>query len=230
MTRILLPALAILFVVPAHAAERRYTVTDFDRIRVEGPFVVTMVTGKPPSAVASGSGQALERVSIDVQGRTLRISPNRSAWGGYPGESSGRVEIAVSGHELRAASVNGSGRLAVDEVEAMRFDIAVTGSGTLSVGRVEADRLFVSLLGSGGISLAGKVESLTAAISGSGDLDAGGLTAEQAEITADTAGTIAVIVIETAEVTATGSGDTSIHGSPSCDVKARGVGAVLCGD
>lgn len=230
MTRIMLATvLAFALCVPAHAAERRYTVTDFDRIRVEGPFIVTVVTGKPPSAVASGSNQALDRVSIDVQGRTLRVSPNRSAWGGYPGESPGRTEIAISGHELRAAAVNGSGRLDINAVEAMRFDVAVAGSGTLSVGRVTADKLIVSLLGSGRISLAGKAESVSAAVSGSGDLDAAALIAEQAEITADTAGTIAVTVTETAEVTATGSGDTVIQGSPSCKVKARGIGAVACG-
>lgn len=230
MIRIMLAALALTLCVPAHAAERRYTVTDFDRIRVEGPFIVTMVTGKPPSAVASGSSQALDRVSIDVEGRTLRISPNRSAWGGYPGESPGPTDIAISGHELRAATVNGSGRLVIDKVKAMRFDVAVTGSGALSVAGVKADKLFVSLLGSGRISLAGKVESVTAAISGSGDFEAAGLTAEQAKITADTAGAIAVTVTETADVTATGSGDTTIHGSPSCKVKSRGVGAVACGN
>lgn len=230
MNRIMLAALAITVAAPAQAAERRYTVTDFDRVRVDGPFVVTLATGKAPSATAAGSSQALDRVSIDVEGRTLRISPNRSAWGGYPGEGTGRVEILVTGHELRAASVNGSGRLVIDEVEAMRFDAAVTGSGGLEIARVAADNLFVSLLGSGRIAIGGTAEKLTAAISGSGDLDARALTAEQAEVNADTAGTIAVTVSETAEVNATGSGDTTIHGSPACDVNARGIGLVACGD
>lgn len=31
---------AALLAMPAHAAERRYSITDFDRIVVEGPFVV----------------------------------------------------------------------------------------------------------------------------------------------------------------------------------------------
>src|SRR3546814_8890037 len=121
MNRIMLAALALTATAPAQAAERRYTVTDFDRIRVDGPFVVTLATGKSPSATASGGSRALERVAIDVEGRTLRISPNRPPWGGYPGEQRGPVEIVVTGHDLRAASVNGSGRLVIDEVEAMRF-------------------------------------------------------------------------------------------------------------
>src|SRR3546814_16438132 len=123
MNRIRLAALALTATAPAQAAERRYTVTDFDRIRVDGPFVVTLATGKSPSATASGGSRALERVAIDVEGRTLRISPNRSAWGGYPGEQRGTVEIVVTGHDLRPASVKRSGRLLIDAFEAMPFDV-----------------------------------------------------------------------------------------------------------
>jgi len=229
MKRIMIVGLAVTLATPAQAAERRYTVTDFERIQVEGPFIVTMTTGKSPSAVASGSRQAFDRVSVEVEGRTLRIRPDRSAWGGYPGEQPAPVEIAVTGHQLRSASLNGSGRLAIDDVEAMRFDAAVTGSGNLALGHVEADNLVLGLLGSGSMEIGGKVETLTAAISGSGNLDARALSAEQAEINADTAGTVNVTVTETAELNATGSGDTTIHGSAACDVKARGVGRIVCG-
>lgn len=88
----ILPALALAaLAAAAPAAERRHTVTDFDRVHVEGPFEVTLATGRPSSAVVSGSPAAIERVSIEVQGRVLRIRPNRSAWGGYPGEGAGPV-------------------------------------------------------------------------------------------------------------------------------------------
>ena len=53
MNRIMLAALAITVAAPAQAAERRYTVTDFDRVRVDGPFVVTLATGwrRHPTAI-----------------------------------------------------------------------------------------------------------------------------------------------------------------------------------
>src|SRR3546814_11724828 len=127
----MLSALAITATAPAQSAERRYTVTDFDRIQVDGPFVVTLATGKSPSATASGGSRALERVAIDVEGRTLRISPNRSAWGGYPGEQRGPVAIVVTGHDLRAASVNWSGRLVIDEVRSAESRVGNTGVSTV---------------------------------------------------------------------------------------------------
>ena len=41
--------------LPAAAAERSYTLTSFDRIRVEGPFAVDLVTNRSPFARATGS-------------------------------------------------------------------------------------------------------------------------------------------------------------------------------
>jgi hypothetical protein len=48
---------------------------------------------------------------MEVQGRTLRIRPNRSAWGGYPGEGAGPLKIELSTHGLRGASVSGAGSI-----------------------------------------------------------------------------------------------------------------------
>ena len=225
----MLAAFAAALASPLAAAERRHSVTDFDRVQVDGPFEVTLATGRPSSALVTGSQQAIERVSLDVQGRTLRIRPNRSAWGGYPGEGSGPVKIVLGTHGLRAASVSGSGTLGIDRAEAMRFDVAVSGSGRIAVGSVKADNLAIGLLGSGQIELGGAVKELRATIQGSGDLKAAGLTAEDARVNSDTAGTIELAVRRTADVTATGPGDTRIIGSPACMVKALGSGRVACG-
>ena len=215
---------------PAAAAERRYTVTDFDRIQVEGPFQVTLTTGKGPSASASGDTRALDRVSVEVQSRTLKIRPNRSAWGGYPGQQSGPIKLTVSTHDLRGATLIGSGSLAIDKAEAMKFDAALSGSGRIAIGSVEADALTLGLLGGGKLMLGGKAKTVRATISGSGDLEAAGLRSEDAEINADTSGNIALAVRRAAKITATGAGNVAIDGSPACTVSNRGAGTVSCGN
>lgn len=230
MNRIMLAALALAAAAPAVAAERRYTVTDFDRIQVEGPFRVTLNTGKAGSAIARGSQQSLDRVSIAVQGRVLRVRSNRSGSGGYPGESTGPIEIALTTHGLRAATLTGAGSLTVDKAKTMRFDLAVSGSGSVTVGTLEADDVIIGLLGSGSISIGGKAERLRATVQGAGSLDAGALQVEHAEINSDTAGNVLAAVSGAAKVTATGPGDTRISGSPACTVKALGAGRVSCGD
>src|SRR3954465_1955251 len=96
MMRTALFALLLTAAAPAAAAERNYPVTDFDRIQVEGPYEVTLVTGGASAARGIGSDAALEGVTVEVQSGLLRIHPNRSAWGGYPGDKAGPVKIAVS--------------------------------------------------------------------------------------------------------------------------------------
>ena len=229
MNRIMLAALAGAIASPLSAAERRHSVTDFDRVQVDGPFQVTLATGRSNSAVVTGSADAVERVSIDVQGRTLRIRPNRSAWGGYPGEGVGPVQIALATHDLRAASVSGSGSISIDKARSMRFDLAVSGSGRITLGNVEADTLTLGLLGSGRIEIAGRAKELRATIQGNGDLRAEKLLVEDARVNADTAGFVEVSVRRSADVTATGPGDTRIIGKPACLVKSLGSGRVACG-
>ena len=221
--------LALAAAAPAHAEERRYTISSFDRIQVDGPFEVTLATGRASSAVAVGSSQGIERLSLEVQGRTLRIRQNRSAWGGYPGQAPGAVKIAVSTHELRGAELSGPGSLAIDKARGLRFDLARIGSGRLNVGGIEADHLVVGMMGSGRISIAGKAKELTATIKGSGDFDAKALTAEGAKINAETAGTISVGVRRSANVTSLGQGETTILGNPACTIQALGSGGVACG-
>ena len=214
---------------PAGAAARRYPVTDFDRVEVDGPYPVTLRTGLTAGARVEGSAEAIERVSVDVQGTMLRVRRNRSAWGGYPGEGTGPVAVTLTTRDLRTATVIGSGSLDVDKVRGLRVDISVSGNGRLSVGAVDSDNLIVGLLGGGRITLAGRTKQLKATVQGSGDLAASGLRADDAQIASDTAGKVAVAVARTARVTATGPGDVEIVGSPTCNVEAKGSGQIICG-
>lgn len=229
MTRILFALLALVaLAAPAAAAERRYSVTDFDRVVVEGPYIVRLVAGRPSSAVANGSQAALDRVSIDVSSRTLRIRRNRNHWGGNPGAQEGPLEIALATRTLRSARVIGPGRFELDRAEGLRVDLIVEGSGTLRVVEVEADNLSLGLAGAGRIEVAGTVETLTADIQGTGDLAGAALVAEQARITTTTTGTIAVTVRRSADVNALGLGEVTILGTPACTLRGPNASLVTC--
>ena len=86
MTRFVAPLLALsALAAPAFAEDRHYAIEDFDRVIVEGPYIVHLVTGRATSAIAHGSREALDRMSLDVQGQMLRIRRNRGAWSGGSG-------------------------------------------------------------------------------------------------------------------------------------------------
>ena len=213
---------------PAAAAERRYSVTDFDRVVVEGPYIVRLSAGRSSTAVASGSQGALDRVSIDVSGQTLRIRRNRNYWGGNPGAHEGPLEIDLTTRGLRSARVIGPGRLELDRAEGLRVDLVVEGSGTLSVAEIAADNLSLGLAGAGRIELAGTTETLTADIQGTGDVAAASLEAETARITTTTTGTIALAVRREVEVNALGLGEVRILGTPACNLRGPNAALVSC--
>jgi hypothetical protein len=130
---------ALTLAAPAAAATRNFGIDTFDKIRVEGPYSVTLATGVAPYARASGKPAALDSVSMDVEGHTLIVRANRASWGGYPGESKGPVEIAIGTHELTGAWLNGAGGLKIDRVKGLLFQLSVQGSGTASIGRADVE-------------------------------------------------------------------------------------------
>lgn len=233
MKKLFLPLLplaaGLLMSTPAAAAERRFMVVDFDRVRVEGPYQVEMVTGGPSLAVATGPLAALDRVSMEVQGTTLHIRPNRSAWGGNARDAAGPIAIRIATRTLRAAVVTGGGALAIKGAKNLRIDLTLSGSGRIDVAGVDADLLAVILTGSGKIGLAGKARQVRASVEGSGDLEAAGLRADDVDIGANTVGAIAITAVRTAKVRANGSGETLISGSPACTVSGLAAGNVRCG-
>lgn len=228
LIRNLAALLALSAAVPALGAERGFTVTGFDRIRVEGPYRVTVATGTAPAARATGAQRALDSVSIRVDGRTLSIRRD-SSWGGYPGESDGPVTIAIATPALTGATLNGGGSLTIDRMRGAQITLFAAGSGEIAIGRVETDMLNAAVAGSGGIRIAGTAATARIVVRGSGDVAAEGLSASDAEVTSDGAGTVTLAARRSAKVTATGTGTVTVTGDPACTVHATGSGTVSCG-
>ncbi len=217
--------------VPANAADRRFPITDFDRIVVEGPYVVRVVTGRTTSAMAEGTTAALDRLSLDVNGQTLRIRRTSGAvgWTARSGAQEGTPVIEVTTRNLRSVRLIGPANVEIDRVQGLRVDLVVQGSGRLRVEEAAADNLSIGLAGSGIIELDGEVESLTADIQGTGNVAASGLTAENASVTAVTNGTVALNVTRAANVTALGLGQVTITGPAACNIRGANASLVSCG-
>jgi hypothetical protein len=215
---------------PAAAAEQRYSLTDFDRVVIEGPYQVRLATGVATSGRATGSRAALDRLSMEVQGTTLRVRPNRSYWGGYPGQAADPPPtIQLTARSLRSISVSGSARLSVDKARAPRLDLLLAGNGSLEIDAIDTDTLGLTMLGSGRASLAGHAKQAKLNVQGTGEIAAAGLRVDDLQLTAETAGPVAVAAMRSAKVRSTGAGAVTIGGSPACTVEALGSGEVRCG-
>ena len=225
---IVLLALASLPVAAATpATQRTYSVSGFDRIRIDGPYRVELRTNVAPYARASGTPASLDDVSIKVEGRTLVVRSGGSGWGGYPGEGRGPVTIEVGTHDLSAAYVNGAGALAVDRVKGLGFEMSIQGSGIASVGEVEVDQMKVGVSGAGTIRMAGRVGKLTSTIRGTSTFEADRLEVKDAVIGAEGPSTVRTQVTNSAKVDATGLASVTLTGEPACTVIAKGSASVV---
>ncbi|MEO9131581.1 MAG: head GIN domain-containing protein [Sphingomonas sp.] len=231
-----LPPFALAFALfvasaPALAAERTYSIGSFDRIRVEGPFDVRLMTNASPGASAEGDPKATQELDIRVEGTTLIIRAGLSGWGEQPrAGATGAPVISVSTGMIRRVTVIGGGRLTIaGPLRGQRIDLSLTGSGSLAVSGIEADQLFVTLLGSGDIALAGKAAKVNLNTSGPGTIAAARLTASDLILRLDGNGETHATALYTADVTTTGIGAATVYGKPACTVKAVAGGPVSCG-
>ena len=220
-------AALLLLAAPAWAAERTYSVTSFDRVRVDGPYQVSLKTNVAPFAKASGAQASLDAVSVKVEGRTLVIRANPSAgWGGYPGEGRGPVTIELGTHDLSTAWINGPGALFIDKVKGLSFDLAVQGAGVMRIDGADVDQLRIGLSGSASTQLSGRAAKMTATVRGTSTLDAETLAVKDAVIGAEGPATIRASVSGTAKVDALGLASVALAGAPSCTVKSQGSASV----
>jgi hypothetical protein len=226
--RLALAAIAMIG-APAAAATRTYSVTSFDKVRIEGPYAVTLRVGPGGSAVANGDVRAIDRLSVEVSNRVLIVRTSKSGWGGWSGDNPGTLALSLTSPNIVAASVAGSGSIAIDRAKAQRFDLVVSGAGSADIAAVEADRLIASLIGAGTIRVAGKASQVRATVQGSGSIDAMKLAADDLELTVAGPGGAQFAARRTAKVTTSGSGDVIVTGDAACTVASAGSGQVRCG-
>ena len=219
-------ATALTLAAPANAASRNYGVSGFTKIRVDGPFKVTVATGVAPFAKASGATVALDRVAVDVRGDTLVVHASTSSWGGYPGSDTGLVEVTIGTHDLSNAWVNGAGSLAIDQVKGLSFALSVQGAGSAEIGDVRVDQMNVGLVGTANAKLAGEAKKLTALVRGISSLDAGALRTSDAKVGAEGAATVNANVSNAVSVDANGTATIRFAGRPSCTTKVKGSTSV----
>lgn len=214
---------------PAFAEDRRYAIEDFDRVIAEGPYVVHLATGRTTSAIAHGSREALDRMSLDTQGQMLRIRRNRSAWAGGTGPDPGIVTIDLVTRSVRSVRLIGPVRFDAVNVRGLRVELSVEGSGTLRATGLNADALSLALLGAGTLDIAGAARTFAGTFQGTGDLAAPGLVAHNATINSTTSGAVALTVNGPAAVTNNGVGNVRILGRPVCTISGSAADQVRCG-
>lgn len=229
MRYLLLAAMLIAWSGTAAAADRIYAVASFERIRVEGPYQVTLATGKSPQARASGEARAIEQLTVTLEGQTLIIRARPQAVGEVPIRPSAPLIVTVQTPLLRSASVRGGGRLTLSGMKAERVDLSVNGAGALDAAGIETDQLGATIIGAGTMRLAGRAGRAWLQLQGPGSYDATGLIANDLNVRSEGTGDTHAAARYTATIAASGLGSVIVDGKAACTVKSSGGGVISCG-
>ena len=209
---------------PGRAAERHFAVSGFEKVRVEGPFRVEIIVGVPPMATASGSPQGLDRLSLEVQGRTLVIRPAQVA-SDPAGGARGMVTVQIGTHDLSSAMLNGSGMMTIRGVRGLSFLLNVAGSGMGEVNG-EVDQLRVAVVGSGSARLSGHAARLEARIKGSGGLDAAALVTKDQVVGTEGPVTVTINASNSVALSANGPATIIVSGGAACRISGASSASV----
>ena len=231
IARIAMLGALLCLAMPAHAERRGYTVTNFERLSVNGPFVVRVTTGGGSSAYAEGDNIGIRQISVQVTGRTLQIRRNVSEdWGGYPGENrQGRATLYIATPSLNQVTVVGNGDVEIDRMRSRRVVGSLGGNGRLAIRSVEADELALGVTGSGVIEAGGHAETGRLQVQGPGNILAAGLMVDDLNVNLSGAGVIEIAADREADITASGNGSVTVFGDPGCTNRSIGSGVVMCG-
>jgi Putative auto-transporter adhesin, head GIN domain len=212
------------------AAERTYSINDFDEIRIIGAQQVDVNAARATTVRASGDTTTLDMLSIESRNRVLTIRTVAPSGSSAPNATAHRpARVTVTLPQLRTVLLIGSGTASVAEMRGPQVSASLTGSGVLLIKKLNADRAVLRLAGAGTITAVGKVQNLDVNAKGSGDFDGAKLLASDLKLNSAGSGKLALSASRGAVLTVTGSGDVVVAGNPACTVENTGSGTVSCG-
>lgn len=206
--------------------ERTYEVGPFEQIASVGPQDVVITYGEEFSVRAEGPSGELRDLDVSTDNGTLTIKPRGSF--DFDWESDSQATFYITLPRLESVVLTGSGDMTVDRVEGDEFTALITGSGEMQIAGIKVDRAELAVVGSGTLTAWGTARAAEVSIGGSGEVDADGLSSEDADINIGGSGDVEMNVTGAADIAIMGSGDVAITGTDTCSVSRMGSGDVTC--
>ncbi len=183
-----------------HRAQVTRSTEAFEAIEFHGAGDLEVRVGEATRLALSADDDLLQEVRTRVQENTLIID--------YPDELRFREELRV---EVCLPKLKG---------------VEVMGAAEVEISNVESACLALGLSGSGSIEATGLAESLTASISGSGELELSRLAAGHANVHISGSGDAELNVSDHLQYRISGSGDIEYIGTAHCEGVVSGSGSV----
>lgn len=226
-------ALLALGAQAASAAERRFTLSAFDKVRIEGDVAVEITSGAAPFAVASGDVRALEAMTLKVQGGTLYI---RRARTNAPTERRKQDAtpdalplVRLSARAVQSLTLLGHGSARLDGLAGSKPSATLDGNGSIEIGAVQAESLTMNVNGSGSLKIGGRATSARAVMLGDGLIEGTALSLSKLDLIGEGPVRAQLTVDGPARIAMKGGAAIAIGGKPVCTIRETGSNDIVCG-
>jgi hypothetical protein len=214
----------------AQAEKRKLLVGSFQDVTVYGDMQVDIVTGKPPSAYATGDRRILDLLRLERDSEHLIIRVQQ------PPQDSNRTRITqplviyLGARQLRNISLSGNARLHVTDVKRDGISrIIVDGGGSIDIDALNTDKIDAAISGTGRIGIGkGAARETSLRIQGAGIYDAQNLLTRKFTLEQNGNATVNVRAEENATISNIGSGNITVTGNAECFIRKAGAAMITC--
>lgn len=197
--------------------------TNFTGVSSFGEYDVYLSQGPTYSVRIEAEENLMPYIETQVDGDVLKIRTKDGYWL----KNTTDLKVFVSAPAFSKVKTFGSGNIFSDGKlnNTSAIELEVAGSGDVKV-ELNAPEVRADLQGSGNIDLKGETRNFTGSILGSGDIRAGDLKSENANVDIAGSGNAEVHASIKLHVDIKGSGDVRYHGNASTSSNIMGSGSV----
>ena len=202
------------------------SVGNFTKVASSGSWDVMLAYGAAHSIQVEGDENVLSYIETKVEDNKLSIHSKKNS----NIRSKNKVVIYVTLPTLNGVNLSGSGDMIGkgNFSNDSKLNLSVSGSGNIKLDINHAKSVECSIAGSGRILVSGKAESLLTSISGSGTVDAYGLSSNEVTARISGSGQAKVFANKSIDASISGSGDVHYKGAPeSIQKRSAGSGRVV---
>lgn len=230
---LLLPA-AMLMIVSCHymggkrvrgngvVSKEQRSVTGFTGVETHGS--IDLVVSQGPYKIEVETDQnVLPYIETEVENGRLMIRFKDGIWLQHYNEA----RVYITAPTLHDFETHGSGNISSQGkiADSSGMTTRISGSGDISL-EINAPKINTETHGSGNTSLSGETKDLSTMISGSGNVKATDLKAENVRVSVHGSGDTDVFAASSLDVTVSGSGDIRYKGNPKMSTEIHGSGSV----
>lgn len=177
----------------------------FNGVSIAGGFKkLILKEGSKESIELQSDGADLSEVETKVKNNGLGINLKEKSKA-----DAGKITLIVTYNSLKSLNASGSTPIETDgTLKAEKFTYNASGSGSMT-GNFDVRDLELNVAGSAASKLTGKADKQHFAVSGSGDIDAGNLKGENADVAVAGSGSVAVNVSGKVKSSVAGSGSVT---------------------